>query len=71
GFQEEAWLVRLNGCFKLCPCTSNTKARVAIHLLKDGAGVWWRTEEQKLHVDSETVTWEIFEERFRSRYLSR
>ncbi|KAH9289233.1 hypothetical protein KI387_033350, partial [Taxus chinensis] len=71
GFQAEAWLVSLSRCFKLFPCSSNIKSCATIHLLRNGAGVWWRTEEQKLYVDYETVTWELFEERFKNRYLSR
>ncbi|KAH9325191.1 hypothetical protein KI387_005369, partial [Taxus chinensis] len=62
----EALLVSLSGFFKFYPCTSNTKSRVAIHLLRDGVGVWGRTEEEKLHVDSEIVTEELFEEHFKS-----
>ncbi|KAH9289998.1 hypothetical protein KI387_034115, partial [Taxus chinensis] len=71
GFQAEAWLVSLSGFLKICSCSSNTKGHVVIHLLRDGASVWWRKEEQKLHVDYEIVTWELFEEHFQCRYLSK
>lgn len=45
GFQEESWFVSLSRCFNICSCSSNMKARVVIHVLRDGVGVWWRTKE--------------------------
>ncbi|KAH9306497.1 hypothetical protein KI387_010901, partial [Taxus chinensis] len=71
GFVVESWLLSLDSCFGLHSYESNVKARFAIHLLRDAADVWWRNEERKLHLTRETVTWEMFEERFRARYIVR
>ncbi|KAH9297898.1 hypothetical protein KI387_029580, partial [Taxus chinensis] len=70
GFGAESWLLSLDSCFGLHSHESNVKARFAIHLLRDAAGIWWRNEERKLHLTRDTVTWELFEERFRAWYMS-
>lgn len=52
------------------PYGSNTKARCAVMHLRGFASTWWRLEEQKLHLDISMVTWELFLDRFRARFLS-
>ena len=39
-------------------------------LLKGDALLWWINEEMKMQVTPVQVTWEMFEEAFRTRYLS-
>ncbi|GLJ16906.1 hypothetical protein SUGI_0291780 [Cryptomeria japonica] len=52
------------------PYSSNTKARCAIMHLQNVALGWWRLEEEKISVCINTVTWELFLERFRAQFLS-
>ena len=39
-------------------------------LIKGEALLWWVNEEKKMKVTPLQVTWEMFEEAFRTRYLS-
>ncbi|XP_059072251.1 uncharacterized protein LOC131043017 [Cryptomeria japonica] len=38
--------------------------------LDDFASIWWKLEEEKIGLNINTVSWEIFLERFRARFLS-
>lgn len=70
GVEAEAWLLSLDRCFALHSYESNLKARAVVHLLRGTTSTWWRQEEYKCGLEIETLTWEIFTERFRERYLS-
>lgn len=70
GVEAEAWLLSLERCFALRSYESNLKVHVAVHLLGGTASTWWRQEEYKCGLVPDTLTWEIFTERFRERYLS-
>jgi hypothetical protein len=50
--------------FCLKDYTSNSKAKIAIFQLRDNALTWWGNLERQLHLTPDTVSWEIFEERF-------
>lgn len=70
GIEAQTWLLDLGRCFVVHSCSSNTKARCAIMHLCDFATTWWHTEEKKLHLDTATVSWDLYLERFRARFLS-
>jgi hypothetical protein len=57
-------------CFVLRDYTSNMKVRMAVFQLKGSALLWWKTLLSQLNMAVEDVSWELFEERFRERYLS-
>jgi hypothetical protein len=57
-------------CFALRDYTSNRKVRMAVFQLKGSALLWWKTLLSQLNMIVEDVSWELFEERFRERYLS-
>ena len=56
-------------CFTLRDYNSNSKAKIAIFQLRDSALNWWGNLERQLHLTLDIVTWELFEERFRKKYL--
>jgi hypothetical protein len=66
----EAWLENMAMCFALHDYTSNMKVRMAVFQLKGSALLWWKTLLPQLNMVVEDVSWELFEERFRERYLS-
>ncbi|XP_059075172.1 uncharacterized protein LOC131875155 [Cryptomeria japonica] len=68
--EDETWLLDLSQYFSMQPYSSNTKARCAIMHLCDFASTWWRIEERKIGLDITTISWELFLERFRARFLS-
>jgi hypothetical protein len=57
-------------CFALRDYISNMKVRMTVFQLKGSALLWWKTLLSQLNLIIEDVTWELFEERFRVRYLS-
>ena len=56
-------------CFALRDYASNSKAKIAIFQLRDNTLNWWGNLERQLHLTPDTVSWELFEERFRRKYL--
>jgi hypothetical protein len=70
GAAAEAWLENMAMCFALRDYTSNMKVRMAVFQLKGSALLWWKTLLPQLNMAVEDVSWELFEERFRERYLS-
>ncbi|KAH9311766.1 hypothetical protein KI387_026801, partial [Taxus chinensis] len=70
GDKAEAWLFNLQQYFGLHDCNSNTKARIVVYHLEEHVVLWWAHLKQvKGYVDS-TITWEKFEKKFRTRYVS-
>ena len=65
----EAWLEGMTRCFALRDYASNSKVKIAIFQLRDNALNWWGNLEKQLHLTPDTVSWELFEERFRRKYL--
>jgi hypothetical protein len=65
----EAWFENMAMCFALRDYTSNMKVRMAVFQLKRSAILWWMTLLPQLNMAVENVSWELFEERFRERYL--
>jgi hypothetical protein len=65
----EAWLEGMTRCFALRDYASNSKAKIAIFQLRDSTLNWWGNLERQLHLTPDTVSWELFEERFRRKYL--
>jgi hypothetical protein len=45
------------------------KGKDHIFQLRDSALNWWGNLERQLHLTPDTVSWELFEERFRRKYL--
>jgi hypothetical protein len=70
GAAAEAWLENMAMCFTLHDYTSNMKVHMAVFQLKGSALLWWKTLLPQLNMAVEDVSWELFEERFRERYLS-
>jgi hypothetical protein len=70
GAATEAWLENMAMCFTLRDYTSNMKVRMAVFQLKGSALLWWKVLLPQLNMAVEDVSWELFEERFRERYLS-
>jgi hypothetical protein len=58
-------------CFTLRDYTSNRKARMAVFQLKGSALLWRKMLLSQLNLIVEDVSWELFEERFRERYISK
>jgi hypothetical protein len=67
--RAEAWLEGMTRCFSLRDNASNSKVKIAIFQLRDSALNWWGNLERQLHLTPDTVSWELFEERFRRKYL--
>jgi hypothetical protein len=51
-------------CFTLRDYASTSKAKIEIFQLRDSALNWWGNLERQLHLTLDTVSWELFEERF-------
>jgi len=47
--------------------TTNEKAQMAMSLLTKEALTWWINIKQKLHISPLQVSWELFEDSFRSK----
>jgi hypothetical protein len=69
GAAIEAWLENMEMCFALRDYTSNMKVCMAIFQLKGSALLWWKRLLPQLNMVIEDVSWELFEERFRERYI--
>jgi hypothetical protein len=70
GAAAEAWLENMAMCFTLRDYTFNMKVRMAVFQLKGSALLWWKMLLPQLNMAIEDMSWELFEERFRERYLS-
>jgi hypothetical protein len=66
----EAWLENMAMCFALRDYTSNMKVCMEVFQLKGSTLLWWKTLLPQLNMVIEDMSWELFEERFRERYLS-
>jgi hypothetical protein len=66
----EGWLENMVMCLTLCDYTSNMKVCMAAFQLKWSTLFWWNTLLPQLNMTVEGVSWELFEEWFRERYLS-
>jgi hypothetical protein len=60
---------RNDKCFALRDYASTSKEKITIFQLRDSALNWWGDLERQLYLTQDTVTWEIFEERFQRKYL--
>jgi hypothetical protein len=69
GLAVEAWLDNMAMCFALRDYTSNMKVHMEVFQLKGSAIILWTTLLPQLNMVVEEVSWELFEERFRKRYL--
>jgi hypothetical protein len=70
GAATKAWLENMEMCFTLRDYTSNMKVCMVVFQLKGSTLLWWKTLLSQLNMDVKDVSWELFEERFRERYLS-
>jgi hypothetical protein len=70
GTATEARLEKMAMCFALCNYTSIVKVRMAVFQWKGSTLLWWKTLLPQLSMVVEDVSWELFEEQFRERYLS-
>jgi hypothetical protein len=69
GTVVEAWLENMAMCFALHDYTSNMKVCMAVFQLKGTALLWWKTLLPQMNMVIKDMSWELFEERFRERYL--
>jgi hypothetical protein len=69
GAAAEEWLENMAMCFTLHDYTSNMKVCMAVFQLKGSALLWWKTLLPQLNMVVEDMSWELFEEWFRERYL--
>jgi hypothetical protein len=60
----EAWLEGMTRCFALRDYVSTSKVKITIFQLRDSTLNWWGNVERQLHLTPNTVSWELFEERF-------
>jgi hypothetical protein len=67
----EAWLENMAMCFTLHDYTSNMKVCMAVFQLKGSTLLWWKMLLPQLNMAIEDVSWELFEEWFQERYLSK
>jgi hypothetical protein len=67
--RAEAWLEGMTRCFSLRDYASNSKEKITIFQLRDNALNWWGNLERQLHLTPDTISWELFEERFQMKYL--
>ena len=67
--KAEAWVIAVKRALSFKAYTSGEKAQISMSLLKGDTLLWWVNEETKMQVTPLQVTWEIFEEAFRTRYL--
>jgi hypothetical protein len=65
----EAWLEGMTRCFSLRDYASTSKVNIMIFHWRDNALNWWGNMERKLHLTPDTISWEIFEERFWRKYF--
>lgn len=65
----EAWVTAVKRALSFKAYTSTEKAQISMSLLNGNALLWWVNEETKMQVTPVQVTWEMFEEAFRTRYL--
>jgi hypothetical protein len=66
----EAWLENMAMSFSLRDYTSNMKVYMAVFQLNGSTLLWWKMLMPQLNMVIEDVSWELFEEWFRERYLS-
>jgi hypothetical protein len=57
-------------CFTLHKYTSNMKVCREVFQMKGSALLWWKTLLPQLNMAVEDMSWELFKEQFRERYLS-
>jgi hypothetical protein len=57
-------------CFSLRDYASTSKEKIMIFQLRNSALNWWGNLERQLHLTPDTISWELFEERFQRKYLS-
>eukprot|EP00253_Pinus_taeda_P024492 PITA_24492 len=69
GERAEAWLEGMNRCSGLKEYSSSAKTKIAVFQLRESALIWWGNLEKQLHHTSDSIPWELFEERFRAKYL--
>lgn len=70
GLEVETWLISLDRCFIMYPYGSNTKVRCAIMHIESFTSIWWQLEEERIGLSINTMSWEIFLQRFRAQFLS-
>jgi hypothetical protein len=69
GYVVERGLITLDRCFMMNDFDSNVKERFDITHLELFGATWWNIEEKKLGVNMNTITWELFLEKFFEHFL--
>lgn len=65
----DACLGNMVMCFARHDYASNMKVCVVVFQLKGSSLLWWKTLLPQLNMTVEDVSWELFKEQFRERYL--
>lgn len=63
------WLEGMNKCFALREYSSTSKIKIDVFQLKESTLIRWGNLEKQPHLTTDNVPWELFEERFRAKYL--
>ena len=69
GTAAEAWLLNIEHCFVLHHYLSNVKVRWTVMHLRSFGSLWWEQELEKLGIDISLVTWKLFVENFKERFM--
>ena len=67
----KAWLININKYFQVYEYSSNLKARLAIYQLREKATLWWEEMKNVRSIDEQDITWELFQQYFRDKYLTK
>jgi hypothetical protein len=69
GEEVEAWLFGLKKYFQVHNYSKNTKARISIFNLNEGASIWWEDMREIKALKESRLTWKQFERYFKKAYL--
>ena len=69
GYVAEQWLIALDKVFSIQDFDNNVKVRFSINNLEFFRATWWTIKEKKLGIDMNSVTWDLFLEKFHERFL--
>lgn len=70
GNEAESWLLNIKRCFLLHEYHMNVKVRWTVMQLRSFASIWLNMELEQLGLNISQVTWELFVEHFRERFMS-
>ncbi|XP_059064261.1 uncharacterized protein LOC131856486 [Cryptomeria japonica] len=69
GDGPEAWVIEMEKYFGLCNMSNKTKVVWAAYQLSGEAATWWDSEKFERKLQPRDITWELFLQSFRKRWL--